>query len=73
MPFIATDIEAHPAPLQVMASGKDRGKSLWGGAPAMMGVVIPHSEKAEMKPPYMCPGCSNHMYNNNMINMCHVR
>jgi hypothetical protein len=34
--------------------------------------VIPYSEKAEMKPSYMCPGCSNHMYNNNMIKRCHV-
>jgi hypothetical protein len=22
--------------------------------------------------PYVCPGCSNHTYNNNMINRCHV-
>jgi hypothetical protein len=36
-------------------------------------LVIPRSEKIEMKPPYMCPGCSNHTYNNNMINMCRVR
>jgi hypothetical protein len=35
--------------------------------------VIPRSEKMEMKPPYVCPGCSNHTYINNMINMCHVR
>jgi hypothetical protein len=35
--------------------------------------AIPRSEKAEMKSPYMCPGCSNHTYNNNMINMCYVR
>jgi hypothetical protein len=31
-------------------------------------LVIPHSEKAETKPPYVCPGCSNHTYNNNLIN-----
>jgi hypothetical protein len=36
-------------------------------------VVIPRSEKAEMKPPYVCPGCSNHTYSNNMINRHHVR
>jgi hypothetical protein len=35
--------------------------------------VVPHSRKAETKPPYMCPGCSNHRYNNNMINKCHVQ
>jgi hypothetical protein len=29
--------------------------------------VIPRSEKTEPKPLYMCPGCSNHMYNYNMI------
>jgi hypothetical protein len=35
--------------------------------------VIPRFEKVETKPPYVCPGCSNHTYSNNMINMCHVR
>jgi hypothetical protein len=29
--------------------------------------VIPRSEIAGMKPPYMCPGCFIHMYSNNMI------
>jgi hypothetical protein len=40
---------------------------------ALIPLVIPRSEKTEMKPPYVCPGCSNHTYNNNMINRCHVR
>jgi hypothetical protein len=35
--------------------------------------IIPRTEKVEIKPPYMCPGCSNHTYNNNMINRHHVR
>jgi hypothetical protein len=35
--------------------------------------VMPHSKKVETKPPYVCPGCSNHMYNNNMINRWHVQ
>jgi hypothetical protein len=35
--------------------------------------VVPCSEKMETKPPYVCPGCSNHTYSNNMINMCHVQ
>jgi hypothetical protein len=26
----------------------------------------------EMKPPYVCPGCSNHTHGNNMINRCNV-
>jgi hypothetical protein len=30
--------------------------------------VIPHSEKEGTKPPYVCPGCSNHTHGNNMIN-----
>jgi hypothetical protein len=30
--------------------------------------AITHSEKAVTKPPYVCLGCSNHTYNNNMIN-----
>jgi hypothetical protein len=24
------------------------------------------------KPPYVCPGCSNHTHGNNMINRCNV-
>jgi hypothetical protein len=35
--------------------------------------VTPHSEIAEMKPPYVCPGCLIHMYSNNMINRCHIQ
>jgi hypothetical protein len=30
--------------------------------------VTPRSEIMEMKPPYVCPGCLTHTYNNNMIN-----
>jgi hypothetical protein len=40
---------------------------------ALIPLVIPHSEKAEIKPPYVCPGCSNLTYSNNMINRWHVR
>jgi hypothetical protein len=35
-------------------------------------IVIPRSKKAEAKPPYVCRGCLNHTYSNNMINRCHV-
>jgi hypothetical protein len=35
--------------------------------------VIPHSEIAGMKPPYVCPGCFIHTYSNNMINKFHVQ
>jgi hypothetical protein len=35
-------------------------------------LVIPRSEKEGTKPPYMCPGCSNHTHGNNMINRCNV-
>jgi hypothetical protein len=35
--------------------------------------VIPHSEKEGMKPLYVCPGCSNHTYRNNMITRIHVQ
>jgi hypothetical protein len=41
--------------------------------PALALGVIPHFEKVEMEPPNMCLRCSNHTYNNNMINRCHVR
>jgi hypothetical protein len=41
--------------------------------PAPFEVVIPRSEKEGTKPPYVCPGCSNHMYSNNMITRFHVQ
>jgi hypothetical protein len=34
--------------------------------------VVPHSEIAGMKPPYVCPGCFIHTYSNKMINRFHV-
>jgi hypothetical protein len=34
--------------------------------------VIPYSEKEGSKPPYVCPGCSNHTHGNNMLNRCNV-
>jgi hypothetical protein len=37
------------------------------------GCVIPHSEIAGMKPPYVCPVCFIHTYSNNMINRFHVQ
>jgi hypothetical protein len=40
---------------------------------ALIPLVILRSEKIETEPPFVCLGCSNHTYNNNMINMCHVR
>jgi hypothetical protein len=36
-------------------------------------IVIPRSEIAGTKPPYVCPGCSNHTYSNNMITRFHVQ
>jgi hypothetical protein len=30
--------------------------------------VIPRFKEIEPKPPYVCPGCSNHAHGNNMIN-----
>jgi hypothetical protein len=35
--------------------------------------VIPRSEIAGTKPPYVCPGCFIHTYSNNMINRFHVQ
>jgi hypothetical protein len=34
--------------------------------------VIPRFEKEGTKPPYVCPGCSNHTHGNNMINRCNA-
>jgi hypothetical protein len=36
-------------------------------------IVIPRSEIAGMKPPYVRPGCFIHTYSNNMINRFHVQ
>jgi hypothetical protein len=44
----------------------------WDIGHRSMGVVIPHSEKEGTKPPYVCPGCSNHTHGNNMINKSNV-
>jgi hypothetical protein len=38
----------------------------------MSETVIPRSEKEERKPLYVCPGCSNHTYNNNLINRYNI-
>jgi hypothetical protein len=35
--------------------------------------VIPRSKKEGTKPPYVCPGCSNHTYSNNMITRFRVQ
>jgi hypothetical protein len=35
--------------------------------------VIPHSEKEGTKSLYVCPGCSNHTYSNNLITRIHVQ
>jgi hypothetical protein len=42
-------------------------------APPLTTAVIPHSEIAETKPPYVCPGYFIYTYSNNMINRCHVQ
>jgi hypothetical protein len=35
-------------------------------------IAIPRSEKEGTKLPYVCPGCSNHMHGNNIINRVNV-
>jgi hypothetical protein len=40
---------------------------------ALISLIIPQSEKVELKPLYVCSGCSNHTYSNNRINRCNVR
>jgi hypothetical protein len=41
---------------------------------ALVSLVIPRSEKVEPKPLNVCPGCSLHMYSNNMIHMqCSIK
>jgi hypothetical protein len=41
---------------------------------ALITLVIPWSDRVELKPLYMCLGCSNHTYNNNMIQMqCSIK
>jgi hypothetical protein len=36
---------------------------------ALIPLLVPRSKKVELKPLYVCPGCSIHMYSNNMIQM----
>jgi hypothetical protein len=45
----------------------------WGDRSLMMSDVIPRSEKEGTRPPYVCPGCSNHTYSNNIIIRFHVQ
>jgi hypothetical protein len=45
----------------------------WTGTVGPSLPVIPQSEIVETKPPYVCPGCFIHTYNNNMINRFHVQ
>jgi hypothetical protein len=49
--FFATDLEARPSPLTVMASGVNRGKRPWGGSPTIM--VLNHRtvERGQTLPP----------------------
>jgi hypothetical protein len=41
--------------------------------PSSKGHVIPRSEKEGTTSLYVCPGCSNHTYSNNMITRIHVQ
>jgi hypothetical protein len=43
------------------------------GARGAVVPVIPRSEIAGTKPPYVCPGCFIYTYSNNMINRFHVQ
>jgi hypothetical protein len=61
--------------------GRPKAKAQLGGRPVVgpgertqpRRGVIPRSEKEGTKPPYMCLGCSNHTYSNNMITRFHVQ
>jgi hypothetical protein len=70
-PSAASLLPEPDSPLAVRPShaAQSRGD---GRSPGQQLAVIPHSEKAGMKPPYVCPGCSNHTHGNNMINRCNV-
>jgi hypothetical protein len=46
---------------------------IWLSVSTFGRIVIPRSEKEGTKPPYVCPGCSNHTYSNNMITRFHVQ
>jgi hypothetical protein len=56
----------------ITADERRGGASPARGTSGAMGLqsspaVIPHSEIAGTKPPYVCPGCFIHTYSNNMI------
>jgi hypothetical protein len=60
-------------PLQVLMTKRSQGLRLQRSLQIQrIGSVIPRSEKERTKPPYVCPGCSNHTHGNNMINRCNV-
>jgi hypothetical protein len=58
-----SDTDTWIATSSVQSSGKE---------PAVSSHVIPRSKKEGTEPPYVCPGCSNHTHDNNMINRCNV-
>jgi hypothetical protein len=49
------------------------GTELWPTIVPVSPSVIPHSEKEGTKPPYVCPGCSNHTYSSNMLTRFYVQ
>jgi hypothetical protein len=59
----ASDTDTWIATSSVQSLGKE---------PAVSSHVIPRSKKEGTEPPYVCPGCSNHTHDNNMINRCNV-
>jgi hypothetical protein len=68
---------AHNSGSRVLEVSPSIGASSADGGAATTGNgnsdVIPRSEIAETKPPYVCPGCFIHTYSNNMINRFHAQ
>jgi hypothetical protein len=60
--------------LRRLEEDKWQGWSARGGRSALVAEIFCHtrSEREGTKPPYVCPGCSNHTHGNNMINRCNV-
>jgi hypothetical protein len=51
MPFLGSDLEAHPAPLLVIASGRDHDKHPWGEGPSCVGRQLPsHRVRIDTSP-----------------------
>jgi hypothetical protein len=71
-PLLLSTSSPEPVPASTLEAAAPQGTASSTAAVEVSRVVIPRSEKEGTKHPYVCPGCSNHTHDNNMINRCNV-